>query len=140
MGQQPNVRVGFFSGLSAIDFVFGKGDDEKIEIPMKKTLLFSALALLLFACSSPDDSFQPKPAIFTKAVTIIYSATNIKINSAMVVAKILPNEVDAHAAFQMKENSKTNWSTYSLISTYSGKDTIKVTLDYYDLKTNNKYF
>ena len=106
---------------------------------MKKTLLFSALALLLFACSSPDDSFQPKPAIFTKAVTMIYSATNIKINSAMVVAKILPNEDDAHAAFQMKENSKTNWSTYSLISTYSGKDTIKVTFDFYDLKANTKY-
>jgi uncharacterized protein (TIGR02145 family) len=110
---------------------------------MKATCKFGmwkAIAFLtvgfLFSCTSCDDPIDPP---VSKAVAIIQPAINVTINSATVVAKVLPNEDGARAAFEMRESGQSNWVTYPLILTYSIKDTLKVTFDFPDLKANTKY-
>lgn len=107
---------------------------------IRKIGMWKAIAFLtvisLFSCTSCDD---PIPPVLNKAIAVIQPATNVKINSATVVAKITPNEDGSKAAFEIKESAKSTWSTQVLPLTYSGKDTIRVTFDFYELKANTSY-
>jgi len=109
-----------------------------MKLPFTST--HAAIAFLsvvfFFSCTSCDDPIDPP---VSKAVAVIQPAINVTMNSATVVAKVLPNEDGARAAFEMKESGQSNWGTYPLILTYSIKDTLKVTFDFPDLKTNTKY-
>lgn len=108
-----------------------------VKIGMWKTIVFLAIIFCLFSCNSCDDPIPP--VILNKAIAVIQPAANIKINAATLVARVTPNEDGSKAAFEIKESSKSTWSTHVLPSTYSGKDTIRVILDFYEFKANTSY-
>ena len=103
-----------------------------------KAIAFIFLAISLFSCSSCDDEPNP-PVILTKAIAVIRPAANVKINSATIVATITPNEDDTKASFEIKETAKSTWESHILPATFSGKDTLKVTFDFSDLKAGTSY-
>jgi len=111
---------------------------------MKSLFAYKNIAFLTvvisFSCSSCEDPIPPTPPIDpVKAVAIIQPAVNVTKTSATVVAKVLPNEDGTRAAFEIKANGQSTWSTYDLPLTYNGKDTIKVTFDLFDLKVGTTY-
>lgn len=111
----------------------------------RKSVLWKAIAFLtiisFFSCTACEGTPDPPdpPVILHKAIAIIQPAENIKLTAATVVAKVIPNEDDSKVAFEMKESSQSTWGVYVLPSTYSGKDTLGITFDFYELKANTKY-
>jgi len=110
------------------------------KIDMLKAIAFIVAAISLFSCTQCDEPNPPvPPVVLTKAIAIIQPATNVKINSATIVAKITPNEDDTKVSFETKETANSNWSSHVLPLSYSGKDTLKVTFDFSDLIANTSY-
>ena len=107
------------------------------QIGIGKAIVFLTIAISLFSCTCCDE--PNPPVILTKAIAVIQPATNIKINSATIVARITPNEDDTKVSFETKETVGSNWSSHVLPLSYSGKDTLKVTFDFSDLTANTNY-
>jgi len=103
-----------------------------------KAIAFMVLVISLFSCSACDDEPNP-PVILTKAIAVIRPATNVKLNSATIVATITPNEDDTKVSFETKETSTSVWEAHILPTTFSGKDTLKVTFDFPALKAGTSY-
>lgn len=105
-----------------------------------KAIAFMVIVFSIFSCSSCDEPIVPNPpVILTEAVAVIRPAENIKITSATIVAVITPNEDGAKAAFEIKETSNSAWEAHVLPLTFSGKDTVKVTFDFPELKAGTSY-
>ncbi len=110
-----------------------------VKIGLWKAIAFLAV-VISFSCSSCEDPIPPIPPVDpVKAVAIIQPAVNVTKTSATVVAKVLPNEDGTKAAFEIKANGQSVWSSYALPLAYNGKDTIKVTFDLFDLKVGTAY-
>ena len=75
---------------------------------------------------------------FLRPVVVIKPAEKVKLTSATIVAKVVPNENDTQVSFEYK-TTDTDWAIKNLPLTFKGKDSITVTFDLSDLKLGTVY-
>jgi len=102
------------------------------------------LVISLNSCSGggSDDPVPIVPPVVPTVmppVAVIKPAINVGLNSATLVAKFIPNGDNVTVSFEYKTKESTDWVTNTLPTKYSGKDSIKVTLDLSNLTLNTEY-
>jgi len=95
------------------------------------------ISLILVSCKDNKEIPDPLP-IYTKAALIIRPAENVKITSATIVAKVVPNENGTSVSFEYRTTT-ADWTTVILPETFSGKDTITLSSDLLDLNPKTYY-
>ncbi len=92
-------------------------------------------AISLFSCSKCDDEedIALKPAI------VIKPAERVGIDSATLVAKLVPYEKGTTVSFEYRIAASWNWQVIPLPLDYTGQDSIAVTLKLIGLTANTKY-
>jgi uncharacterized protein (TIGR02145 family) len=102
-------------------------------------LFFSAvwISLALISCGKKDPAPEPEP-VFNKAAVLIKPPEKVTQTTATLMARVVPNEAGTSVAFEYR-TSGTNWATFNLPTTFSGKDSITVTYDLSDLKSGTWY-
>ncbi len=92
-------------------------------------------AISLFSCSKCDDEedIALKPAI------VIKPAERVGIDSATLVAKLVPYEKGTTVSFEYRIAASWNWQVMPLPLDYTGQDSIAVTLKLTGLTANTKY-
>jgi len=95
------------------------------------------ISLIVVSCKDNKEIPDPDP-IYTKAALIIRPAENVKITSATIVAKVVPNENETSVSFEYRTTT-TDWITVILPQTFSGKDTITLSSDLLDLNPKTYY-
>jgi uncharacterized protein (TIGR02145 family) len=88
------------------------------------------------ATTSSTSTF--KTIAYTKAVVKIGAAQNVKISTATINAVVIPNQ-DNTEIFMEYQTANSVWASKSLGANFSGKDSVKVTLNLLDLQANMKY-
>jgi len=79
-----------------------------------------------------------KTGSYIRPVVAIKAAEKVKLTSATIVAKVVPNEDGTKISFEYK-TTDTNWMLKELPLTFKGKDSITVTFDLSDLKLGTVY-
>ncbi len=102
-------------------------------------LFFAAIwiSLALISCGKKDPAPEPEP-VYIKAVVLIKPAEKVTQTTATLIARVVPNETGTSVAFEYRTTG-TNWATFNLPTTFSGKDSITVTYDLSDLKSGTWY-
>ena len=112
---------------------------------MKKnqlTSLWRAIVLLtavffFFACKPSGNNDPTDPA--SLPVVHIGAATNVTSTAASIIAWVTPNGSNTAISFEYKNSTEATYHVKALGTTYSGKDSIKVTFDFSDLVANSEY-
>lgn len=106
--------------------------------------VFVVMSVLTVACHKDDLPIPvvppvppPAPVVYVKPVVSIKEATDVKITSATISAKVVPNEKDTEISFEYKDEG--NFEMKTLPQTFSGKDSVSVKFEFSDLKANTKY-
>jgi uncharacterized protein (TIGR02145 family) len=79
-----------------------------------------------------------KTVAYLRPVVAIKPAEKVKLTSATIVAKVIPNEDDTKVSFEYK-TTDTDWMIKELPLTFKGKDSVTVTFDLPDLKLGTVY-
>lgn len=102
-----------------------------------KAIAFITTVFFFVSCTSGSD--EPIPVPSQLPVVVIKPAENIKLNSATIVAKFIPNEDNTTISFEYSIKDKDSWISNQLPTKFSGKDSVKVTFDLSNLNLNTIY-
>ena len=97
-----------------------------------KAIAFLTVVFFFFSCN-PDEPVPPVKAIIT-----LQAAEDVTLNSATLVASVIPNE-DSTSILFMYAETNSNWIIKTVSKKFSGKSAIKVTLGIDSLKVNTLY-
>ena len=90
-------------------------------------------AVIFFSCTAccDDEPTPPVPPVevLTKAFVAVRPAINVKSESATLVAVVVPNQKITSVTFDYRLTSETTWQSQTLADTFSGSDSITVTLN-----------
>lgn len=120
---------------------------------MKKNIkinVWGAIASLVvvfffFSCEpgntpgDPSDPDDPTPAALVLPVVTIGSAENVTDRTAVLIGWVKPNEKDTKVYFEYKVSTESNFHQKLVSGSYTGTDSIKITLDLSDLTANAEY-
>jgi len=107
---------------------------------LKPATLYNFKVTATNAAEPKSDSslFVTTGSPIIKAIVAIRPAENVKINSAKLVASVIPNEANTVISFEY-QTLNSAWQTKTLPTSFSGKDSVKVTFDLSDLQANTHY-
>jgi len=113
-----------------------------VRIGLWKAIAFLAAAIFFsfsFVGCCKDGPFVPPVVDTLKASIVVKPAINIKLNSATLVGVIVPNQKNTTFTFKYCLDTETTWQSQNLTETFSGSDSIKVTLDIANLRAGSRY-
>jgi len=104
---------------------------------MKKIQFILALSIaLLFCTCAKEIPIVLKPVL--PAISI-KPAIDIEITKATLVAKVVPNENGTTVSFEYKTLAVSTWATVPVSGTFSGKDSVEVSVALTALVANTEY-
>lgn len=74
----------------------------------------------------------------TNGIIQIKPVTNIGISTAKICAVVIPNQFNSTITYEYQEGN-SDWETHVSPTSYSGKDSINIEFNLYDLKPNTNY-
>jgi hypothetical protein len=89
--------------------------------------------ILIFSSCEKKEAPPAKPSV------TIQQATNVTITSATLAAVVVPNEDGTTVAFEYKNQSGATWSSVPVSGTFSGSDSVLVSLNLSNLTKNTEY-